>query len=46
MKRYALCIGNNDYSILDKLKDAVSDAQAVADKLKVDYLRYKNEVIH
>ena len=33
MKRYALCIGNNDYQILDKLKYAVADAASVAEKL-------------
>lgn len=35
MKRYALCIGNNEYKFLDPLKYAVSDAESVADKLKL-----------
>lgn len=33
MKRYALCIGNNDYEILTKIKYAVDDAKAVSEKL-------------
>ena len=34
MKRYALCIGNNEYQFLNKLKYAVSDAESVAKKLE------------
>ncbi|MCR4745645.1 MAG: caspase family protein [Lachnospiraceae bacterium] len=33
MKRYALCIGNNEYEILSKLSCAVKDAEAFAEKL-------------
>lgn len=34
MKRIALCIGNNAYSILPSLSCAIEDATAMADKLK------------
>lgn len=34
MKRLALCIGNDDYSILDKLDCAVADAVAIESTLK------------
>ena len=34
MKRIALCIGNDKYSILPELKCAVADATAMASKLK------------
>ena len=34
MKRYALCIGNNDYQILDKLSCAINDAKEIAEKLE------------
>ena len=33
MKRYALCIGNDDYEFLPKLNCAISDAEAVNDML-------------
>lgn len=35
MKRYALCIGNDNYDILSKLSCAVADATSVAEKLSV-----------
>lgn len=34
MKRYALCIGNDEYQILSKLSCAVADAKAIAEKLE------------
>lgn len=34
MRRYALCIGNNNYQFLSPLACAVSDSHAVAEKLK------------
>lgn len=34
MKRLALCIGNNEYTVLPELACAVSDAEAVETKLK------------
>ncbi len=34
MKRYALCIGNNNYEYLGKLTCAINDARDFADKLK------------
>lgn len=34
MKRYALCIGNDDYQYLSKLGCAVNDARGVAEKLR------------
>ena len=33
MKRYALCIENDEYQILPKLSCAVADAKAIAEKL-------------
>lgn len=33
MKKYALCIGNNNYEYLSKLKCAAADAEAVHEKL-------------
>ena len=35
MKRYALCIGNNNYKALNKLLAAKADAEVMAEKLKV-----------
>ena len=38
MKRYALCIGNDDYAIMPKLNCAVADAEAVySNLLKLDF---------
>ena len=34
MKKLALCIGNNDYTILPKLSCCISDAESVEKQLK------------
>ena len=45
MKRYALCIGNDEYTVLTPLSYAIADAEAVSKKLSLlgfDVELYKN----